>query len=172
MEERVVLVNPQDEVLGLMEKMQAHENALLHRAFSVFLFNAKGEMLLQQRAAGKYHSPLQWTNACCSHPRENESYLDAAKRRLQEELGISAELTERFHFLYKADVGQGLWEHELDYVFTGEYNGDFTLNPEEVADIKYISIDELKREIEESPERYTEWFKIIWDEYRNHLEIS
>lgn len=172
MEERVVLVNPQDEVLGLMEKMQAHENALLHRAFSVFLFNAKGEMLLQQRAAGKYHSPLQWTNACCSHPRENESYLDAAKRRLQEELGISAELTERFHFLYKADVGQGLWEHELDYVFTGEYNGDFTPNPEEVADIKYISIDELKREIEESPERYTEWFKIIWDEYRNHLEIS
>lgn len=172
MEERVVLVNPQDEVLGLMEKMQAHENALLHRAFSVFLFNDKGEMLLQQRAAGKYHSPLQWTNACCSHPRENESYLDAAKRRLQEELGISAELTERFNFLYKADVGQGLWEHELDYVFTGEYNGDFTLNPEEVADIKYISINELKREIEEFPERYTEWFKIIWDEYRNHLEIS
>ncbi|SKB92157.1 isopentenyl-diphosphate delta-isomerase [Soonwooa buanensis] len=172
MEERVVLVNPQDEILGLMEKMQAHENALLHRAFSVFLFNDKGEMLLQQRAAGKYHSPLQWTNACCSHPRENESYLDAAKRRLQEELGISAELTERFNFLYKADVGQGLWEHELDYVFTGEYNGDFTLNPEEVADIKYISINELKREIEEFPERYTEWFKIIWDEYRNHLEIS
>ncbi|WP_312323278.1 isopentenyl-diphosphate Delta-isomerase [Soonwooa sp.] len=172
MEERVVLVNPQDEVLGLMEKMQAHENALLHRAFSVFLFNDKGEMLLQQRAAGKYHSPLQWTNACCSHPRENESYLDAAKRRLQEELGISAELTERFNFLYKADVGQGLWEHELDYVFTGEYNGDFTLNPEEVADIKYISINELKREIEEFPQRYTEWFKIIWDEYRNHLEIS
>ena len=172
MEERVVLVNPQDEVLGLMEKMQAHENALLHRAFSVFLFNNKGEMLLQQRAAGKYHSPLQWTNACCSHPRENESYLDAAKRRLEEELGISAELTERFHFLYKADVGQGLWEHELDHVFTGQYKGDFTLNHEEVADIKYISIEDLKREIEEFPERYTEWFKIIWDEYRNHLEIS
>ncbi|MGL6039097.1 MAG: isopentenyl-diphosphate Delta-isomerase [Soonwooa sp.] len=172
MEERVVLVNPQDEVLGLMDKMQAHENALLHRAFSVFLFNDKGEMLLQQRAAGKYHSPLQWTNACCSHPRENESYLDAAKRRLEEELGISAELTERFHFLYKADVGQGLWEHELDYVFTGQYTGDFTLNHEEVADIKYISNEDLKREIEEFPERYTEWFKIIWDEYRNHLEIS
>ncbi|WP_300673031.1 isopentenyl-diphosphate Delta-isomerase [Soonwooa sp.] len=172
MEERVVLVNPQDEVLGLMEKMQAHENALLHRAFSVFLFNDKGEMLLQQRAAGKYHSPLQWTNACCSHPRENESYLDAAKRRLQEELGISSDLTERFHFLYKADVGQGLWEHELDYVFTGEYNGEFALNAEEVAAIKYISIDELKQEIEEFPERYTEWFKIIWDEYRNHLELS
>lgn len=172
MEERVVLVNPQDEVLGLMEKMQAHENALLHRAFSVFLFNDKGEMLLQQRAAGKYHSPMQWTNACCSHPRENESYLDAAKRRLQEELGITADLTERFNFLYKADVGQGLWEHELDYVFTGEYNGEFALNTEEVEAIKYITIDELKHEIEDFPERYTEWFKIIWDEYRNHLEIS
>ncbi|MGX9984773.1 isopentenyl-diphosphate Delta-isomerase [Chryseobacterium sp. POL2] len=171
MEERVVLVNPQDEVLGLMEKMQAHENALLHRAFSVFLFNDKGEMLLQRRAAGKYHSPLQWTNACCSHPRENESYIDAAKRRLQEELGIETALTERFFFIYKADVGQGLWEHELDYVFTGEYNGDFTLNPDEVAEIKYLSIADLEKEIEDSPEHYTEWFKIIWAEYRNHLDI-
>lgn len=171
MEERVVLVNSQDEVLGLMEKMQAHENALLHRAFSVFLFNDKGEMLLQRRAAGKYHSPLQWTNACCSHPRENESYIDAAKRRLQEELGVETALTERFFFIYKADVGQGLWEHELDYVFTGEYNGDFTLNPDEVAEIKYLSIADLEKEIEDSPEHYTEWFKIIWAEYRNHLDI-
>lgn len=170
MEELVVLVNPQDEVLGLMEKMQAHENGLLHRAFSVFLFNKKGEMLLQQRAAGKYHSPLQWTNACCSHPRENESYLDAAKRRLKEELGISTELTPRFHFLYKADVGQNLWEHELDHVFTGDYDGEFELNPDEVAEIKYISIENLESEITVYPERYTEWFKIIWQEYRNHLQ--
>lgn len=170
MEELVVLVNPQDEVLGLMEKMQAHENGLLHRAFSVFLFNKKGEMLLQQRAAGKYHSPLQWTNACCSHPRENESYLDAAKRRLKEELGISTELTPRFHFLYKADVGQNLWEHELDHVFTGDYDGEFELNPDEVAEIKYISIENLETEITVYPERYTEWFKIIWQEYRNHLQ--
>ena len=135
------------------------------------LFNDKGEMLLQRRAAGKYHSPLQWTNACCSHPRENESYIDAAKRRLQEELGIETALTERFFFIYKADVGQGLWEHELDYVFTGEYNGDFTLNPDEVAEIKYLSIADLEKEIEDSPEHYTEWFKIIWAEYRNHLDI-
>lgn len=170
MEELVVLVNPQDEVLGLMEKMQAHENGLLHRAFSVFLFNKKGEMLLQQRAAGKYHSPLQWTNACCSHPRENESYLDAAKRRLKEELGIFTELTPRFHFLYKADVGQNLWEHELDHVFTGDYDGEFELNPDEVAEIKYISIENLESEITVYPERYTEWFKIIWQEYRNHLQ--
>lgn len=171
MEELVVLVNPQDEVLGLMEKMQAHENGLLHRAFSVFLFNEKGEMLLQKRATEKYHSPNQWTNACCSHPRENETYLDAAKRRLKEELGIESELTERFHFIYKADVGQDLWEHELDHVFTGTYDGDFNLNPEEVSEIKYMSITELNADILQYPERYTEWFKIIWAEYRNHLKI-
>lgn len=171
MKELVVLVNPQDEVLGLMEKLQAHENGLLHRAFSVFLFNEKGEMLLQKRAAEKYHSPNQWTNACCSHPRENESYLDAAKRRLNEELGIESELTERFHFIYKADVGQDLWEHELDHVFTGIYNGDFNLNPDEVSEIKYMSIADLNTDIQQYPERYTEWFKIIWAEYRNHLKI-
>ncbi|MGV4413985.1 isopentenyl-diphosphate Delta-isomerase [Chryseobacterium sp. T1] len=171
MKELVVLVDPQDEVLGLMEKLQAHENGLLHRAFSVFLFNEKGEMLLQKRAAEKYHSPNQWTNACCSHPRENESYLDAAKRRLNEELGIESELTERFHFIYKADVGQDLWEHELDHVFTGIYNGDFNLNPDEVSEIKYMSIADLNTDIQQYPERYTEWFKIIWAEYRNHLKI-
>lgn len=171
MKELVVLVDPQDEVLGLMEKLQAHENGLLHRAFSVFLFNEKGEMLLQKRAAEKYHSPNQWTNACCSHPRENESYLDAAKRRLNEELGIESELTERFHFIYKADVGQDLWEHELDHVFTGIYDGDFNLNPDEVSEIKYMSIADLNTDIQQYPERYTEWFKIIWAEYRNHLKI-
>lgn len=171
MEERVVLVSPNDEVLGLMGKMQAHENGLLHRAFSVFLFNDKGEILLQRRAAEKYHSPTQWTNACCSHPRENESYHDAAIRRTQEELGINCELTERFHFIYKADVGQNLWEHELDYVFTGEYNGDFALNMQEVSKIKYVTISELNTDIQEHPEHYTEWFKIIWAEYRNHLNL-
>ena len=171
MEELVVLVNPQDEVLGLMEKMQAHKNGLLHRAFSVFLFNENGDMLLQRRAEGKYHSPNQWTNACCSHPRQNESYLDAAQRRLKEELGIESELTERFDFIYKADVGQGLWEHELDHVFTGFYNGDFNLNPDEVSEIKHMSISDLNTDIQQYPERYTEWFKIIWEEYRNHLKI-
>ena len=106
MEEQVVLVSRNDEVLGVMEKMQAHQNGILHRAFSVFLFNENGEMLLQKRADGKYHSPGQWTNAVCSHPRIDETYEEGAKRRLQEELGIEAELTEKFHFTYKADVGQ------------------------------------------------------------------
>ena len=155
--------------LGQMEKMQAHENGLLHRAFSVFLFNEKGEMLLQKRANEKYHSPNQWTNACCSHPRLNESYLDAAKRRIKEELGIDCELTEKFHFIYKADVGEGLWEHELDYVFTGNFDGEFDLNPDEVSEIRYVSIADLQQEIAKNPDKFTEWFKIIWAEYRNQL---
>lgn len=169
MEEQVVLVSEDDMVLGLMEKMQAHENGILHRAFSVFLFDEKGEMLLQKRAAGKYHSPLQWTNAVCSHPKENESYLDGAKRRLKEELGIETELSEKFHFIYKADVGQNLWEHELDYVFTGNFNGEFDLNKEEVAEVRFVSMENLEKEMVENPAHFTEWFKIILNEYRQHL---
>ncbi|PUB34598.1 isopentenyl-diphosphate delta-isomerase [Elizabethkingia sp. YR214] len=169
MEEKVVLVNPNDDVLGVIEKMQAHHNGLLHRAFSVFLFNQEGKMLLQQRSATKYHSPDKWTNACCSHPRENETYLDGAKRRIHEELGINCELEEKFHFIYKADVGQGLWEHELDHVFIGTYNGEYQLNPDEVSAIRFVTMEELDGEIANKPELFTEWFKIIWDEYRHHL---
>lgn len=169
MEEQVVLISENDEVLGLMEKMQAHENGILHRAFSVFLFNDKGEMLLQKRAADKYHSPNQWTNACCSHPRSGETYMEAANRRLKEELGIETELTPKFHFIYKADVGGNLWEHELDHVFIGNYQEDFDLNKDEVAEIRYISMEDLDREIRENPENFTEWFKIILEEYKHHL---
>ena len=169
MEENVVLVSENDEVLGLMEKMQAHQNGILHRAFSVFLFNANGEMLLQKRAAGKYHSPNQWTNACCSHPKSGETYLDGAKRRVFEELGIETNLEERFHFIYKADVGQNLWEHELDHVFTGNFEGEFHLNPEEVSEVRYISMDNLEKEMKNNPENFTEWFKIILEEYKHHL---
>lgn len=169
MEEKVVLITPEDEIIGLMEKQQAHENGLLHRAFSVFLFNSKGEMLLQKRASQKYHSPNQWTNACCSHPRENETYLQAAQRRLQEELGISCELEEKFHFLYKAEVGKNLWEHELDHVFTGIYEGHFSLNEDEVGEIRYITMEDLDKELSENPEHFTEWFKIILKEYKQHL---
>mgnify|MGYP002653787269 CR=1 FL=1 len=167
--EKVVLINPQDEVLGQMEKMQAHENGLLLRACSVFLFNEKGEMLLQKRAEEKYHSPNQWTNACCSHPRDGETYLEAAHRRLQEELGISCDLEEKFHFIYKAEVGEDLWEHELDHVFIGNYEGDFSLNNDEVGDIRYISMNDLDKELTENPEHFTEWFKIILKEYKEHL---
>ncbi len=170
MQEMVVLVNEHDEVLGQMEKLKAHENALLHRAFSVFLFNSNGEMLLQKRAAGKYHSPNQWTNACCSHPKNGETYLQGAQRRLSEELGITADLEEKFHFIYRADVGQELWEHELDHVFTGIYDGEFRLNPDEVSEIRFISLEDLDREMKANPDQFTEWFKIILEEYKHHLD--
>ncbi|GAA4162039.1 isopentenyl-diphosphate Delta-isomerase [Chryseobacterium ginsenosidimutans] len=169
MEEFVVLVNSQDEVLGLMEKQQAHINGLLHRAFSVFLFNNKGEMLLQKRASEKYHSPLKWTNAVCSHPRIEETYLEGAKRRVREELGIEAEFSEKFDFIYKADVGNGLWEHELDHVFVGNFEGEFHLNKEEVEDVRYITMEDLDKEMIEQPEHFTEWFKIILEEYKHHF---
>jgi len=169
MEEQVVLVSENDEILGFMEKQQAHINGILHRAFSVFLFNKNGEMLLQKRAASKYHSPNQWTNAVCSHPRRGETYLEGAKRRLKEELGIETNLEEKFHFIYKAHVGDNLWEHELDHVFIGNYEGEFHLNPQEVSEVRYISSENLEKELSENPENFTEWFKIILDEYKHHL---
>ena len=171
-EERVVLINEQDEVLGTMEKMEAHIKGALHRAFSVFLFNNNGDMLLQQRAASKYHSPLLWTNACCSHPRLNETYEQAAHRRLEEELGIDTKLTETLDFIYKSDVGQGLIEHELDHVFTGRYEGPFQLNAEEVAQIKYVNLEELKKDIKTNPGQYTEWFKIIFDRVYDYIKTK
>lgn len=169
MEEQVVLISENDEVLGLMEKMQAHVNGVLHRAFSVFLFNSKGEMLLQKRADHKYHSPGQWTNAVCSHPRISETYEEGAKRRMMEELGIEADIHPKFNFIYKAEVGNDLWEHELDHVFTGFYEGDFCLNEEEVSEVRYISMEELDAEMKARPNHFTEWFKIILEEYKHHL---
>ena len=168
--EHVILVNEQDECLGTMEKMEAHEKALLHRAFSVFLFNEKGEMLLQQRAIQKYHSGGLWTNTCCSHPRPEEESLDAAKRRLVEEMGIVADVKEMFHFIYRAELDQGLTEHELDHVFFGRFNGDFEINKEEVEATRYISKENLLKEVEEAPEQFTEWFKIALPEVMSHWE--
>lgn len=168
--ELVVLVNEADQQIGLMEKLEAHQKGLLHRAFSVFLFNKKGEMLLQKRANTKYHSPNLWTNAVCSHPRNGESYKNGAMRRLNEELGISTEIEEKFHFIYKADVGQNLWEHELDYVFVGIYDGIFKLNPNEVSETRYISLIDLQKEILSNPDNFTEWFKIILNKYLEFLK--
>ena len=168
--ELVVLVNEADQQIGLMEKLEAHQKGLLHRAFSVFLFNKKGEMLLRKRANTKYHSPNLWTNAVCSHPRNGESYKNGAMRRLNEELGISTEIEEKFHFIYKADVGQNLWEHELDYVFVGIYEGIFNLNPNEVSETRYISLVDLQKEILSNPDNFTEWFKIILNKYLEFLK--
>ena len=156
----VILVNELDEATGSMEKMEAHKKALLHRAFSVFLFDEQGNMLLQQRAATKYHSPSLWTNACCSHPMPGETTEQAALRRLQEELGITTAITKAFHFTYKAAFDNGLTEHEFDHVFVGEYAGELLLNTEEVSAVCYKSMSEIKLELNNNPHLYTQWFKI------------
>lgn len=167
--EYVVLVNESDEETGFMEKMEAHEKAILHRAFSVFLFNSRNEFLLQQRALDKYHSPGLWTNSCCSHPRKDELVVDAAKRRLIEEMGMQCEIREIFSFVYKADVGQGLTEHEFDHVFAGFTDDCPIINPEEVADWKYISLVELKQQMNAEPEQFTIWFRIAFAEVEKFL---
>ncbi len=168
-EEEVILVNIQDEQMGTMPKMEAHEKALLHRAFSVFIMNDKGEIMLQQRAAHKYHSPLLWTNTCCSHQREGETNIEAGRRRLQEEMGFTADLRELFSFIYKAPFDNGLTEHEYDHVMMGSYSGDPKINPEEVADFKWMSPEDIQKDIAENPEDYTVWFKIIFEKFFDHL---
>lgn len=167
--EHVVLVNENDESLGTMEKMEAHEKALLHRAFSVFILNNKGEIMLQQRAACKYHSPLLWTNTCCSHQRKNETSIDAGERRLMEEMGFVSELTEVFSFIYKADFDNGLTEHEFDHVLIGTYNEQPKINKEEVEDWKWMSPKTIEEDILKSPESYTVWFKIIFNRFQEYI---
>ena len=164
-EEQVILVNEKDEQLGLMPKMEAHEKALLHRAFSVFTFNRKGELLLQQRAASKYHSPLLWTNTCCSHQRNGESNIEAGERRLQEEMGFVCDLKEVFSFVYKAPFDNGLTEHELDHVMVGVFNENPVINRDEVESFKWMALEDVKNDMENHPEIYTAWFRIIFDRY-------
>lgn len=163
MKEQVVLVDENDNPVGLMEKIEAHEKAVLHRAFSVFIFNEKGELMLQQRAAHKYHSPLLWTNTCCSHQRDGESNLDAGRRRLQEEMGFVTDIKEVFSFIYKAPFDNGLTEHEFDHVMVGKFDGKPEINKEEVEAYKWMTLEEVKLDIENNPKEYTEWFKIIFD---------
>lgn len=164
-EEYVVLVNKNDEPLGLMPKLEAHEKALLHRAFSVFVLNDRGEIMLQQRAADKYHSPELWTNTCCSHQRDGESNIAAGVRRLREEMGFETELEERFSFIYKAPFDNGLTEHELDHVMVGYYNDAPEINPREVKDWKWMGIAEIQQDIARNPNNYTAWFKIIFEKF-------
>ena len=169
-EENVILVNENDEQIGLMPKLEAHEKAVLHRAFSVFILNSKNEIMLQQRAHHKYHSPLLWTNTCCSHQRNGETNIQAGSRRLFEEMGFKAELKELFHFIYKAPFDNGLTEHELDHVMIGYYNDEPIINPEEVESWKWMKIEDVKKDMEIHPELYTIWFKIIFDEFYHFLE--
>lgn len=168
-EEQVILVNKADEPIGMMPKMEAHEKGLLHRAFSIFIMNDKGETLLQQRAKHKYHSPLLWTNTCCSHPRLGETNIQAGKRRLWEEMGFTTELTALFSFIYKASFSNGLTEHEFDHVLIGTYNANPTINPREVAAWQWKHPQAIQEHMLLHPEQYTAWFKIIFQRFSDHL---
>lgn len=169
-EEKVILVDINDNPIGFMNKMEAHEKALLHRAFSVFILNDKNEVMLQQRASHKYHSPLLWTNTCCSHQREGETNIQSGKRRLFEEMGFEVQLTELFHFIYKAPFDNGLTEHELDHVMIGRFQNEPNINLEEVASWKWMHIDAIKEDMVHNSNRYTVWFKIIFDKFYHYLE--
>lgn len=168
----IILVNARDEQVGTAEKMDAHYKALLHRAFSVFVLNNKGEMLLQQRAMEKYHSPGLWTNTCCSHPRPGETTEAGAVRRLQEELGFTTTIRKAFEFIYKADFDNGLSENEFDHVFIGQYDGTIIPDPKEVMDYRYISLDEIEADMGKHPEKYTAWFKIAFKRVKEFLQAD
>lgn len=171
-QEQVILVNENDEPIGSMEKIEAHEKALLHRAFSVFILNDKNEVMLQQRAASKYHSPLLWTNTCCSHQRAGETNIAAGKRRLLEEMGFQVDLKELFSFIYKAPFDNGLTEHELDHVMVGYSNQDPNINREEVEAWKWMSLEAIKHDMKDHPESYTAWFKIIFEKFYHFIEAQ
>ncbi len=171
MTEQVILVDEHDNEIGYAEKMEAHRTGALHRAFSVIIFNKSGEILLQKRAANKYHSAGLWTNTCCSHPRPNENMPDAVRRRLREEMGIDIVPTFAYTFLYRTELDNNLIEHELDHVFVGEFNGTPKINTQEVADWKFIAIDEVKADMALHPQHYTHWFKLIVNnpEFNKHI---
>lgn len=163
--EEIVLIDCNDEPIGSMEKLQAHQEGLLHRAFSVLILNELGDMLIQRRAFEKYHSGGAWSNACCGHPRPGETTQAAAERRLQEEMGFSVPLKKLYHFTYKTDLGNGLTEHEFDHVFLGVYNDDPVPNPNEVAEWRYVSIDRLQQELKMQADQFSFWFRLIMAEF-------
>ncbi len=165
----VILVNENDEVLGEMEKMEAHRKGVLHRAISVLVFNSKGEWLLQQRAGIKYHSGLLWSNTTCTHPMSGEETIDAAHRRLMEEMGMKSPLKKAFSFQYKAELDGDMIEHELDHVFIGESDNVPEINKEEVENYKYISTEQLQSHMDSSPDEFTEWFKILFDRVKKEM---
>lgn len=167
--EELILVDENDVQTGTAEKMEAHRHAMLHRAFSVFIFNSKGEMLLQQRALSKYHSGGLWTNACCSHPYNGESTQHAAEKRLLEEMGFTTSLKKAFDFIYKTIFENGLTEYEYDHVFTGSYEGSIQPSSAEVMDYCYMNMAEIKLSIGSHPQKYTEWFKIAFPKLENYL---
>lgn len=170
MQEQVILVDSNDTETGVMEKMEAHQKAVLHRAVSVFIVNSKGEWLLQRRALEKYHSNGLWTNTCCSHPKPGESSIETANRRLMEEMGMTAKLRKLFHFIYKEPLDNELTEYELDHVFVGISDDEPNINTDEVLSWKYVSYHTLKQDITKNPENYTVWFLKIAERVHQHLE--
>lgn len=170
-EEQVVLVDSKDRELELKNKQSAHIEGLLHRAISIFVFNEKNELILQQRASHKYHSGLLWANTCCGHPRKGEAVSEAAHRRLDEEMGFDCPLEKRFYFIYKADLDNGLIEYEFDHIFLGRYEGVPKINPKEVADWRCIAVEELIRNIRSYPEQYTVWLRIIIEQHAEKLKL-
>lgn len=172
MAENVILVDEQDNELGLMEKMEAHRKGLLHRAFSVFVINSEGELMLQQRAKHKYHSGGLWTNTCCSHPRVGETTEAAAHRRLVEEMGFDCHLEKLFDFVYSAELDQGLTEHEFDHLFVGYYNDPPHINEDEVSDWKWCRLEDISKDISDNPDQYTEWFKIIYNRFTENIKAG
>tara|TARA_Y100001935_G_C17024174_1_gene369289 strand:+ start:72 stop:584 length:513 start_codon:yes stop_codon:yes gene_type:complete len=168
--ENVILVDEKDNQVGLMPKLEAHQKGLLHRAFSVFIFNSDYKLLLQKRASSKYHSGGLWTNTCCSHPRDGEDTIDAANRRLNEEMGIKTSLRKVFDFIYTAELDNNLIENEFDHVFYGVYDIDPIINKDEAEDFKWVDIETLKNDIENNKDQYTVWFKIAFDYFYNYLK--
>lgn len=166
MREEVILVDEFDKPVGVMEKMEAHRKALLHRAFSVFIFNLKGEMLLQRRALSKYHSGGLWTNACCSHPRPHEDTGQAARRRLFEELGFEAPLEKVFDFTYRSEFDNGLTEYEFDHVYVGYHDQGICPNPAEVSEVCWVPVEKLVADMEANPSSYTSWFHLALPKIR------
>jgi isopentenyl-diphosphate delta-isomerase len=167
--QQVILVNEHDEPTGTIEKMEAHERALLHRAFSIFIFNSNGEMLLQQRALRKYHSGGLWSNACCSHPQPGEETDDAASARLNLEMGFTVPLLKVFDFIYRVEFENGLTEYELDHVFVGYNNGNVSFNKDEVMDFCYMDMEEIERSLQSHPQKYTAWFHIAFPRVKRWL---
>jgi len=167
MEEEIILVNENDGEIGREVKIRAHKLGLLHRCFSILVFNSKGELMLQKRAGEKYHSGGLWSNTCCGHPRPGEGVITAGQRRLKEEMGFECELKEIMAFTYKSELDNGLIENEYDHVLTGKYDGDPVLNPEEVEGWRFVSPEKLEKEVEENPARFTVWLKIILPKLKN-----
>lgn len=171
-EDELILVDEKDNEIGFLPKLEVHRKGLLHRAFSVLIFNSQREMLIHQRAADKYHSANLWTNACCSHPRKGEKTEDAAHRRLNEEMGFDCELKFAYTFIYKTVLENKLFEHELDHVYIGEYNGVPSPNPEEASGYKWVRLSELRNDILAHPEKYTYWFRLIVNEHLKSFHFT